>query len=98
MDGKQGNSPGASTEESRITVLISEDRMAASVSIAPSPDRPITAEEVLARLGQAGVVYGIDQARVQRLVDEILSDPTCSTPVGPASGAAGGRRSAEGAA
>lgn len=89
MDGKQENSPGASTEESGITVLISEDRMAASVTITPSPDQTITAEDVLARLGQAGVVYGIDQARVQRLVDEVLGDPTCSTPVGPAKVAQG---------
>lgn len=61
---------GAGARDGQVAVRLGEDRMAAYLTVtAPDPGgRPVTVEEALTRLREAGVVFGVDRGAVERAV------------------------------
>lgn len=60
-------------EDGRCEVKVSEDRMSAFIDLYPSEHggRPLTSGYVLGRLKSAGVVYGINEELIKKLVKDI---------------------------
>lgn len=57
--------------EAQITVIIAKDEMSASIKIeAPYGGEPATLAFVTEKLKEAGVVYGIDNAKIEQLTDK----------------------------
>jgi len=54
-----------------VSVEIAEDRMSASITVKPPKKgaAPPTADEALEELARAGVVFGIDRRRIERLLE-----------------------------
>ncbi|SDF39557.1 DUF342 domain-containing protein [Sporolituus thermophilus] len=59
--------PPPLSAEPEIQVLVGRDRMEATLQIiAPKGSRPVTMDEVLEKIKQVGVTYGLDHAAIQR--------------------------------
>jgi len=73
--------------EPEINVLVDRDRMTASLQInRPKGSRPLTIEEVQAKIHAAGVVHGIDQEAVRRAFDRPGTPVTCARGDAPENG------------
>lgn len=59
--------------DGRCEVKVSEDRMSASIDLYPSEQggRPLTPGYILAELKSAGVVYGINEELIKKLVRDV---------------------------
>lgn len=73
--------------EPEIQVLVERDRMAANLTITrPKGSRPLTLDEVLAKIHGAGVVQGIDMEAVKRAFDRPGTPVTCARGDAPVNG------------
>lgn len=77
------HSPGAVSPDSQITVLVSPDRMVAELLVtAPAAGgKTANANDVLAKLKEAGVVYGIDMDVVERAIAQAGLPPDPARPL-----------------
>ncbi len=84
MAAQPNSQPEQSPDDGRVAVTITGDRMTAELLVtAPvSGGRAITVEDALAKLAEAGVIYGIDPEAVRLAVEcaQQLRDPAAPPP------------------
>lgn len=79
--------PPAAEAEPEIQVLVSRDRLEATLLITlPKGSRPLLLEEVMAKINSAGVSYGIDEEAAQRALERPGLKVTCARGLSPADG------------
>lgn len=79
--------PPAVLAEPEVQVLVSRDRMEATLQIvSPKGSRQVTMDEVMAKIKNAGIVYGLDHSAINNAYDRPGMRVTCARGLLPING------------